>query len=91
MLVYVELALGPRGAYSRAVEAAQQCIAIVTEIERRHWAMAAHWTLGAIYLDLLWLPEARRIWAARSRYELADGAPERALEVSDALIASALL
>jgi predicted ATPase/DNA-binding NarL/FixJ family response regulator len=60
VLMYTGLALGPRGAYARAIEAAQQCIAIATEIEHRHWAMAGHWTLGAIYLDLLWLPEARR-------------------------------
>jgi DNA-binding CsgD family transcriptional regulator/tetratricopeptide (TPR) repeat protein len=60
VLMYTGLALGPRGAYARAIEAAQQCIVIATEIEHRHWAMAGHWTLGAIYLDLLWLPEARR-------------------------------
>jgi ATP/maltotriose-dependent transcriptional regulator MalT len=60
VLMYTGLALGPRGAYARAIAAAQQCIAIATEIEHRHWAMAGHWTLGAIYLDLLWLPEARR-------------------------------
>jgi DNA-binding NarL/FixJ family response regulator len=60
VLMYTGLALGPRGAYARAIEAAQQCIAIATEIEHRHWAMAGHWTLGAIYLDLVWLPEACR-------------------------------
>jgi DNA-binding CsgD family transcriptional regulator/tetratricopeptide (TPR) repeat protein len=60
VLMYTGLALGPRGRYARAMEAAQQCIAIATEIEHRHWAMAGHWTLGAIYLDLLWLPQARR-------------------------------
>jgi DNA-binding CsgD family transcriptional regulator len=148
VLMYTGLALGQRGQYARAIEAAQQCIAIATEIEHRHWAMAGHWTLGAIYLDLLWLPEARRyleqalamatatghqfsirmassflaeacvaqgdiarakvvldaalepnapmqtlaarrIWCARARYTLASGASEEALEIVDALIASA--
>jgi predicted ATPase/DNA-binding NarL/FixJ family response regulator len=60
VLMYTGLALGPRGQYARAIDAAQQCIAIATEIEHRHWAMAGHWTLGAMYLDLLWLPGARR-------------------------------
>jgi DNA-binding CsgD family transcriptional regulator len=148
VLMYMGLAFGPRGEYARAIEAARQCIVIATEIEHRHWAMAGHWTLGAIYLDLLCLPEARRyleqalelaaatghqfsirmassflaetcvaqgdlaraeavldtalerdapmqtlaarrIWCARARYALGDGAPARALEICDALIASA--
>jgi len=148
VLMYMGLALGPRGAYARAIDAAQRCITIATEIEHRHWAMTGHWTLGAIYLDMLWLPEARRyleqalvlaeatghqfsirmassflaetcvaqgdlararavldaaldpdapmdtlaarrIWCARVGYALADGAPEPALKIIDALIASA--
>jgi tetratricopeptide (TPR) repeat protein/DNA-binding CsgD family transcriptional regulator len=59
LLMYTGLGLGPRGEYARALDAAQLCVAIATEIEHRHWAMAAHWTLGALYLDLLWLQEAR--------------------------------
>jgi DNA-binding CsgD family transcriptional regulator len=59
-LMYSGLGLGPRGQFMRAIGAARQCLEIATEIEHRQWAMAAHWTLGALYLDLLWLSEARR-------------------------------
>lgn len=52
------LALGLRGSYRRALEMAEQSLAIATNIAHRQWAAAAHLSLGSIYLDLL-LPEAR--------------------------------
>jgi DNA-binding CsgD family transcriptional regulator len=60
VLMYSGLGLGPRGQFTRAIGAARLCLEIATEIEHRQWALAAHWTLGALYLDLLWLSEARR-------------------------------
>jgi DNA-binding NarL/FixJ family response regulator len=56
-LVYLALALGPRGAYGRALQAAQEGLRIATEIEHPITLAAGHYTLGAVYLDLL-LPEA---------------------------------
>jgi len=59
-LMYLGLGLGPRGEYARAIDAERSCLAIAGEIEHRHWTMAGHWSLGAIYLELLALPEAQR-------------------------------
>jgi DNA-binding NarL/FixJ family response regulator len=58
--MYMGLGLGPRGDYARALEAVHACLAIAAEIEHHHWLMAAHWTLGALYLDLLALADARQ-------------------------------
>jgi tetratricopeptide (TPR) repeat protein len=58
-LMYLGLGLGPRGQYSRALAATQACLAIAEEIGHRAWMAGGHFTLGAIYLDLLALPLAR--------------------------------
>jgi DNA-binding CsgD family transcriptional regulator len=58
-LMYLGLGLGPRGQYGRALEATQACLAIAEEIGHRAWIAGGHFTLGAIYLDLLALPLAR--------------------------------
>ncbi|HMA33700.1 MAG TPA: tetratricopeptide repeat protein, partial [Chloroflexia bacterium] len=51
--------LGPWGEYTSALQAAQRGLALAEEIGHRQWACAAHWTLGAIYYDLLAVPRAR--------------------------------
>jgi DNA-binding CsgD family transcriptional regulator/tetratricopeptide (TPR) repeat protein len=51
-------ALGAQGEYVRALELAGRSLEIAEEIEHRQWITAAHRTLGAIYLDLLALPQA---------------------------------
>jgi DNA-binding CsgD family transcriptional regulator len=58
-LMYLGLGLGSRGQYNRALQATQACLAIAEEIEHRAWIAGGHFTLGAIYLDLLALPLAR--------------------------------
>jgi DNA-binding CsgD family transcriptional regulator len=58
-LMYLGLGLGPRGEYGRTLEATQACLAIAEEIGHRSWIAGGHFTLGAIYLDLLALPLAR--------------------------------
>jgi DNA-binding CsgD family transcriptional regulator len=52
-------ALGAQGAYARALDLAGRSLEIAEETEHRQWTTAAHRTLGAIYLDLLALPQAR--------------------------------
>ncbi len=54
------LCLGPQGHYARALESAQGGLHIAQAIEHSQWVTVAHYTLGALYLDLLVLPEARR-------------------------------
>jgi DNA-binding CsgD family transcriptional regulator len=58
-LMYLGLGLGPRGQYGRALEATHACLTIAEEIGHRAWIAGSHFTLGAIYLDLLALPLAR--------------------------------
>jgi len=58
-LIQMAMCLGPRGEYARALEVAQQGLAIAEEIEHRQWMAAGHRALGALYLDLLALSEAR--------------------------------
>jgi DNA-binding CsgD family transcriptional regulator len=58
-LMYLGLGLGPRGQYGRALEATHACLTIAEEIGHRAWIAGGHFTLGAIYLDLLALPLAR--------------------------------
>ena len=58
-LIYIGVYLGPRGEYGRALEAAQRGLAIAEDIEHRQWMAAGHWALGALYLDLLALSEAK--------------------------------
>jgi len=52
-------ALAAQGAYTRALELAGRSLEIAEETEHRQWITAAHRTLGAIYHDLLALPQAR--------------------------------
>src|SRR3989454_4010000 len=58
-LIQMAMCLGPRGEYARALEVAQRGLAIAEEIEHRQWMTAGHRALGALYLDLLALSEAR--------------------------------
>src|SRR6266705_736594 len=59
-LIQMAMCLGPRGEYARALEVAQRGLAIAEEIEHRQWMTVGHWALGALYLDLLALSEARQ-------------------------------
>src|SRR6266516_86270 len=59
-LIHMGMCLGPRGQYARALEVAQRGLAIAEEIEHRQWMTAGHRALGALYLDLLALSEARQ-------------------------------
>ncbi len=58
-LIQMAMCLGPRGEYARALEVAQRGLAIAEEIEHRQWMAAGHRALGALYLDLLALSEAK--------------------------------
>jgi ATP/maltotriose-dependent transcriptional regulator MalT len=58
-LIQMAMCLGPRGEFARALEVAQRGLAIAEEIEHRQWMAAGHRALGALYLDLLALAEAR--------------------------------
>ena len=58
-LIHIGMCLGTRGQYARALEEVQRGQAIAEEIEHRRWMTAGHWTLGALALDLLALPQAR--------------------------------
>ena len=51
--------LGAQGDYGRALAAAKEGLAIAEDIEHRQWMAAAHFGLGALYLDLLALPQAK--------------------------------
>jgi DNA-binding NarL/FixJ family response regulator len=57
-LMYLGLGLGLRGQYARALDALRACLEIAEEIGHRAWIAGGHFTLGAIYLDLLALPLA---------------------------------
>ena len=59
-LLYAGFALGPRGEYVRALRSTHLGLEIAIEIEHLQWQGAAHLVLGAIYRDMLNLPEARR-------------------------------
>jgi tetratricopeptide (TPR) repeat protein len=59
-LIQMAMCLGPRGEYAQALEVAQRGLAIAEEIEHRQWMTAGHRALGALYLDLLALSEARQ-------------------------------
>jgi ATP/maltotriose-dependent transcriptional regulator MalT len=58
-LIQMAMCLGPRGEYAQALEVAQRGLAIAEEIEHRQWMTAGHRALGALYLDLLALSEAK--------------------------------
>jgi class 3 adenylate cyclase/DNA-binding CsgD family transcriptional regulator/tetratricopeptide (TPR) repeat protein len=59
-LIMMGMCLGPHGEYARALELAQHGLALAKEIEHSQWMTFAHWTLGAMYLDLLALQEAQQ-------------------------------
>ncbi|HEV8193178.1 MAG TPA: tetratricopeptide repeat protein, partial [Ktedonobacterales bacterium] len=59
-LIHMAMCLGPRGEYAQALEVAQRGLVIAEEIEHHQWMTAGHRALGALYLDLLELPEAQR-------------------------------
>jgi DNA-binding CsgD family transcriptional regulator/tetratricopeptide (TPR) repeat protein len=58
-LIQMAMCLGPRGEYAHALEVGQRGLAIAEEIEHRQWMAAGHRALGALYLDLLALSEAK--------------------------------
>jgi non-specific serine/threonine protein kinase len=51
--------LGSRGEYAVAIKVAHDGLILAEEIEHHQWIVYGHWVLGALYLDLLVLPEAR--------------------------------
>jgi DNA-binding CsgD family transcriptional regulator len=51
--------LGPRGEYAYALQIAREGLALAEQIEHHEWMTNGHWELGALYHDLLALPEAR--------------------------------
>ena len=57
-LIFLAFCLGPQGDYARALDCAEQGLRIAEEIEHKQWMTAAHCALGALYRDLLALPEA---------------------------------
>jgi DNA-binding CsgD family transcriptional regulator/uncharacterized protein HemY len=59
-LIQMAMCLGPQGEYVRALEVAQQGLAIAEEIKHRQWMTAGHRALGALYLDQLELSEAQQ-------------------------------
>ncbi len=52
-LYQLGLCLSAQGEYRRALDALQQSLLIAEELEHRQWMIAAHWAMGALYLDLL--------------------------------------
>ena len=59
-LFMVGKCLGIRGDSARSLDAGRRSLRIAEEIEHRQWMTAAHFLLGALHLDLLALPTARR-------------------------------
>ncbi len=51
--------LGPLGEYARTWEVVQASLALAEQIEHRQWMTYGYWEAGALYLDLLALPEAQ--------------------------------
>jgi tetratricopeptide (TPR) repeat protein/DNA-binding CsgD family transcriptional regulator len=51
--------LSSRGEYTSALKVAHEGLTLAEEIEHHQWIVYGHWVLGALYLDLLALPEAR--------------------------------
>jgi tetratricopeptide (TPR) repeat protein/DNA-binding CsgD family transcriptional regulator len=51
--------LGSHGDYAYALKVAQDGLALAEQIEHHEWMIHGHWERGALYLDLLALPEAR--------------------------------
>jgi DNA-binding CsgD family transcriptional regulator/tetratricopeptide (TPR) repeat protein len=59
-MIFLSFSLGAQGVYGRALELAQQGLALAETIEHRQWMTAAGSALGALSLDLLDLTEAQR-------------------------------
>jgi DNA-binding NarL/FixJ family response regulator len=60
--------LGPRGAYTRALESAGAGLAIATQIDHRQWIAGAFATLGMVYLDMCaWSEAEDALLQARAR------------------------
>jgi DNA-binding CsgD family transcriptional regulator len=59
-LVISAFTLGACGQYGRALESVHRGLKIAQEIEHRQWICMGHRSLGALYVDLLALPAARR-------------------------------
>src|SRR5260370_1933857 len=58
-LIFLAFCLGPQGDYARALECAGQGWGVAEKTDHRQWMTAAHCALGALYRDLLALPQAR--------------------------------
>jgi DNA-binding CsgD family transcriptional regulator len=58
-LSFQVISLGPHGEFQRALQAGQQGLAIATEMEHVFFILTAHFSLGALYLDLLDFEAAR--------------------------------
>ena len=58
-LIFLGFSLGSRGDYARALDVLPRALTIAQEIEHRQWTTAARCALGALYLDLLALSDAR--------------------------------
>lgn len=54
------LNLGAAGDYARSLELIRGGLEIAREIEHRQWMAVAHFSLGAVYLDLLAVSEAQK-------------------------------
>lgn len=54
------IAYGPRGAYDLALAAGQAALAVAEAIQHRQWQASAHYSLGAVYADVLAWPLARQ-------------------------------
>jgi tetratricopeptide (TPR) repeat protein len=54
------ICLGPQGNYQRAMEMTELALEISEEIEHSQWTIAAHCVLGALYLEMFALPQARQ-------------------------------
>ncbi len=52
------MVLGAQGRYSEALDASNAGLDLAEEIEHRQWIAGSHYTLGAVYLDMLAFPEA---------------------------------
>jgi DNA-binding CsgD family transcriptional regulator/Flp pilus assembly protein TadD len=51
--------LGSHGEYEYALKVAQEGLGLAEQVEHHEWMTHGHWVLGALYLDLLALPQAR--------------------------------
>jgi DNA-binding CsgD family transcriptional regulator/tetratricopeptide (TPR) repeat protein len=52
--------LAPRGRFSEAISLAKSGLALAEEIEHTQWQIGAHFSLGAIYWDILALEDAEK-------------------------------